>query len=235
MAFDYLSRLLLLDENADLLAKEDDALSDADKEKLLPLMELIKGISKNSHELIHLKSEQGKETERINFEAQQKVLQLSLDSTENTLETMTGIKDSLKNVVQGATKAYNYVMNMYIAAFILGIGLVVTSIYFAAQDKPILAIAFGAVGFIDLVTTFFFKPPIEIQNSRSNLAQLMIIITNWFAELINMNSYLQQKGETISLEEMKEVSSILNDSTKKMVDLIEKYSEVRDKTVSKKD
>jgi hypothetical protein len=107
--------------------------------------------------------------------------------------------------------------------------LIVTSIYFATQDKTILAVAFGAVGFVDLVTTFFFKPPTEIQNSRSNLTQLMIIITNWFAELMNMNTYIAQKADAINLDEMKDIGDTLNESTRKMVELIEQYSEMRPK------
>ena len=68
---------------------------------------------------------------------------------------------------------------------------------------------------------------IEIQNSRSNLTQLMIIITNWFAELMNLNTYISTRGDKIELDEMMKVGKTLNNSTREMIELIEKYGEIR--------
>ncbi|GAB2493826.1 hypothetical protein [Algoriphagus taiwanensis] len=227
LAFDYLKNLMLVNEDADKLALEDTNLSKEDKETLIPLMTLIKEVSAKARETDYLKSESGKKLSEEQVKAQIRGFELNTRNMENTYDTIMSIKSSLQMVVKDATRAYNYIMAMYITAFILGIGLIATSIYFAAQDKTILAIAFGSVGFLDLVTTFFFKPPLEIQNSRSNLSQLMIIITNWFAELMNMNSYMGQRGAEITWQEMKDISDALNESTKKMVTLIEEYSEVR--------
>ncbi|GMQ28971.1 hypothetical protein [Algoriphagus confluentis] len=227
LAFDYLKNLMLVNEEADKLASEDPNLSQEDKETLLPLMTLIKEVSAKARETDYLKSENGKKLNEEQVKAQIRGFELNTRNMENTYDTIMSIKSSLQMVVKDATRAYNYIMAMYITAFILGIGLIVTSIYFAAHDKTILAIAFGSVGFLDLVTTFFFKPPLEIQNSRSNLSQLMIIITNWFAELMNTNTYIGQRGADITWQEMKDISDSLNESTKKMVSLIEEYSEVR--------
>ncbi len=227
LAFDYLNNLILVNENADSLAKEDKRFSDADKEELGLLMKLIKELSKKSKEADYIKSEEGKKIRAEQIKAQFKSLEFNTKNIGNTYDTIMSIKSSLQNVVKDATRAYNYIMIMYIITFVLGIFLVVVSVYFATQGKTILAIAFGAVGFLDLVGTFFFKPPIEIQNSRSNLTQLMIIITNWFAELMNMNTYIAQKSENMNLDEMKDISNTLNESTKKMVALIEEYSEMR--------
>lgn len=227
LAFDYLKNLILVNPDADTLASEDANLSQSDKETLIPLMTLLKEAFNKARETDYLKSESGKKLSEEQVKAQIRGFELNTRNMENTYDTIMSIKSSLQMVVKDATRAYNYIMAMYITAFILGIGLIATSIYFAAQDKTILAIAFGSVGFLDLVTTFFFKPPLEIQNSRSNLSQLMIIITNWFAELMNMNSYMGQRGAEITWQEMKDISDALNESTKKMVTLIEEYSEVR--------
>lgn len=227
LAFDYLKNLMLVNEDADKLASEDPNLSQEDKETLIPLMTLIKEVSAKARETDYLKSENGKKLNEEQVKAQIRGFELNTRNMENTYDTIMSIKSSLQLVVKDATRAYNYIMAMYITAFILGIGLIATSIYFAAQDKTILAIAFGSVGLLDLVTTFFFKPPLEIQNSRSNLSQLMIIITNWFAELMNTNTYIGQRGADITWQEMKDISDSLNESTKKMVSLIEEYSEVR--------
>lgn len=105
-------------------------------------------------------------------------------------------------------------------------GLIIVAIVFAAQDKAILALAFGSIGLIDIVTNFIFKPPLELQTSRSNLAQLMILITNWFADLMNINNYLSIKEVSgMTMAEFEEMSNKQNDNTARMLDLIQIYCE----------
>jgi len=227
LAFDYIQELLYQNPDADLAAEKDPQLEEDDRKELGDILGTIRLQFDKAEAYKQSTDEQMQELERVQLETTKKAFQYNTQNIENTYQTIMSIKTSLQNVVKDASRAYNYIMIMYITVFVLGVGLIVTSIVFAAQDKTILAIAFGAVGFIDLVTTFFFKPPLEIQNSRSNLTQLMIIITNWFAELMNLNTYISTRGDKIELDEMMKVGKTLNNSTREMIELIEKYGEIR--------
>jgi len=227
LAYDYINKFLFEDTSADTVAAQDERFNAEDKNEIAQTLGVIKNLSIQAQNNTVLQTEQGKELAQAQTSNAIQTLSYNTKNVENTYDTIISIKTSLQDVVKDARQAYQYIMLMYIAAFVIGIGLIVTSIVFAAQDKTILAIAFGAVGFIDLITTFFFKPPLEIQNSRSNLAQLMIIITNWFADSMNLNTYISTKGSAITLDEMKQISDHLGKSTQEMIKLIEKYSEIR--------
>ncbi|MGD1889104.1 MAG: hypothetical protein ACFB15_00615, partial [Cyclobacteriaceae bacterium] len=177
LAYDYIYKFLFEDASVDTVAPRDERFDTKDKNEIAQTLGVIKNLSIQAQKSNVLQTEQGKEVAQAQASNAIQALLFSTKNVENTYDTIISIKTSLQDVVKDARRAYNYTMLMYIAAFVIGIGLIATSIVFAAQDKTILAIAFGAVGFIDLVTTFFFKPPLELQNSRSNLAQLMIIIT----------------------------------------------------------
>jgi hypothetical protein len=227
LAFDYLYEQLYKDVNLDTFLDQEKNFTETDKNELSRIMAAIKDLSEKSQKYELSQTENGKKLEDLQTQNTIDAFTFNKQNVENTYNTIMSIKTSLQEVVKDATRAYNYIMIMYIVAFAVGIGLIVTSIVFAAQGKTILAVAFGSVGFIDLITTFFFKPPMEIQNSRSNLTQLMIIITNWFADLMNQNTYMSLKGQNITLEEMNTISDRLNNSTREMVQLIEEYSENR--------
>lgn len=158
-----------------------------------------------------------------------KVMQLNLTNIENTYDTIMSIKTSLQDVIKDAKSAYKYVLYMYVAAFLLGIALMAVAIVFAARAETILAVAFGTIGLADLVTQFIYKLPLELQSSRSNLAQLMIAITNWFADLRNLNTYMANQGPSITLEEISILSEKQNANTAQILDLIERYSEPSNK------
>jgi hypothetical protein len=227
LAYDYINKFLFEDATVDTLAPQDERFDTEDKNEIAQALGVIKNLSVQAQNSSILQTEQGKELAKAQATNAMQALSFNTKNVENTYDTIMSIKTSLQDVVKDARRAYNYIMLMYIAAFVIGIGLIATAIVFAAQDKTILAIAFGVVGFIDLVTTFFFKPPLEIQNSRSNLTQLMIIITNWFADSMNLNTYISTRGNAITLDEMKTISDHLSKNTREMIKLIEEYSEIR--------
>ena len=227
LAYDYIYKFLFEDASVDTVAPRDERFDTKDKNEIAQTLGVIKNLSIQAQKSNVLQTEQGKEVAQAQASNAIQALLFSTKNVENTYDTIISIKTSLQDVVKDARRAYNYTMLMYIAAFVIGIGLIATSIVFAAQDKTILAIAFGAVGFIDLVTTFFFKPPLEIQNSRSNQAQIMMINPKWFADSMNLNTYISTRGSAITLDEMKQISEHLGKSTEDMIKLIEKYSEIR--------
>lgn len=218
LAYDYLSVFLFNDANVDQLLKEEKQLDENDSAELKRVLAVLKEMSENARSYVHIANEENAKTMR-------EVNTITLNNMRNTYDTIVSIKTSLQDVIKDAKTAYRYVLWMYILAFLIGLGLIITAVVFAVQGKTILSIAFGAIGLIDLVTYFIFKPPLEIQNSRSNLAQLMVILTNWFADLMNLNTYI--KPGVTTLEELERISEKQNSNTARMIELMEKYGESR--------
>lgn len=207
LAFDYVTETLFRNIEADKLMMNDQQLSDTDKQELLNVLNPIKTLA----------------------QIQNPVFKLHQENIKNSYETMISLKKSIQDVIQDAKKAYTYVSWMYVVAFYLGVALIVTAIVFAALDKTILSIAFGTIGLADIVGHFIFKPPLELQTSRANLAQLMVILTNWFADISNLHSFIQQTNQPITMELFEKISDKQNENTKKMIDLIERYCEPAEK------
>ena len=220
LAYDYIYDFMYRTIDVADQVPNEDRFDDQDKQELQQMLGEIGIMSQNSGQLNQMAEDSLQQTLAEQY-------QLARENNKNTIDTMINLKNSLTDTIENAKRAYTYVLWMYIATFLLGIALIVVAIVFAAQDKMILAAAFGAVGLIDLLSYVIFKPPMEIQNSRSNLAQLTIIITNWFADLMNLNTYMNQNIDGLDFEGMKKISDKQNDNTAKMIELIEKYGEIR--------
>lgn len=218
LGFDYIYEFLYNNNQVGSQIPGDDRFDDEDKSALQAIISDLSTMSINSHNFAALSQQEREKSMSIATE-------LSIKNMENTYGTIMGIKDALQDVIKDAKSAYKYVLWMYVAAFLLGIALIAVAIVFAARGQTILAVAFGAIGLVDLVTQFIYKPPLELQSSRSNLAQLMIAITNWFADLMNLNTYMANQGTGISLETIRALSDMQNNNTAKILDLIEQYSE----------
>lgn len=218
LGFDYIYEFLFTDSQIGNNIAADDRFDDDDKNQMQQIMSILSTMNLNSHNYNTLSLQEREK-------AMTRSTELNLSNMENTYETIMSIKSSLQDVIKDAKSAYKFVLWMYVAAFLLGIALIVAAIVFAARGETILAVAFGTIGLADLVTQFIYKPPLELQSSRSNLAQLMIAITNWFADLMNLNTYMGYKGANISLKEISELSERQYANTAQILDLIERYSE----------
>lgn len=219
LGFDYVSTLLFRNINADQQVNTDTALNGTDKQELLNVLSTIKNLS------IQAQAQVNPELQQIQYDNFKKSMEFIQSNAKNTYDTMMSLKTSLQDVIGDAKKAYKYVLWMYVVAFYIGIGLIITAIVFAAYGKTILSIAFGTVGLVDIITHFVFKPPLELQNSRANLAQLMVILTNWFSDVMNLNSYYSMVGQQVTFDLVEKISTIQNKNTELMLELIEKYCE----------
>ncbi len=159
------------------------------------------------------------------LEMQKEFLIMNKENVKNTYASLNNLKKSLDEAMQQAKKGYAYVMWMYVVVFYLGIGLIVTAVVFAAMGKTILAIAFGAIGLIDIVTYLMVKPPLELQASRSNYAQLTAALISWFSDIMNLNGYLTTLPPGTPFGKISEVSDKQLKNTEIVMALIEKYSE----------
>ncbi len=214
LAFDYMQKALFENMNIGDTLDQESLLNKEDKKELKYILDSIKGLGTQA-----LQNQAPQENYmKVQFDAMNR-------SVLNTYDTIISLKESLQDVIKDAKSAYQYVLLMYLFAFYLGVALIVTSIIFAAQDKVFFSMAFGAIGLIDIVTHFIYKPPLDLQSSRANLAQLMVILTNWFSDVMNLNTFMAQQGQNLSLDQLKELSDKQNANTEQMLGLIEKYCE----------
>jgi hypothetical protein len=151
--------------------------------------------------------------------------ELIFSNMKNTFDTLINLKKSLDEAMVQAKKGYSYVMWMYLTVFYLGILLIVTAVVFASFDKTILAIAFGTIGLADIITYMLVKPPLELQTSRANYAQLTAALISWFTDLMNLNSYLTTLPMGTPFDKVEEVSKKQMANTRELMELIETYSE----------
>jgi len=214
LAFDYIHEYLFRNEQVAANLVSEQSLSPEDRQELSDILGVLGQMSQNARNY-----------NKVNNQVLGKAMELSMENMANTTQTIMSIKSSLQEVIRDAKSAYKYVLWMYVLAFMLGIALIAVAVVFAAQGKTILSIAFGTIGLIDIVSHFIFKPPLELQSSRANLTQLMIVVTNWFSDIVNLNTFITARGEALTLTELSEISDKQNANTAKMIDLIERYSE----------
>lgn len=144
----------------------------------------------------------------------------------STTEIADAFKAGLKRTIDQMDIGFRWTMMMYMVAFYMGIGLIVTSIAFAVVlDKTLLPIIFGVFGVVDIVGFFVKKPSQRLQGSRADLAQLQAVYFNWFVDVYNWNGYISILGQTKGLDydKVKQISATLLENTDKTMSLVEKY------------
>jgi hypothetical protein len=163
-----------------------------------------------------------------NNEALRQQQQLA-QSGDDTMNLIKKLKDSLINNATGTLIAYERVLLIYTIAFIIGVLLIVTAIVFGAMGKIILSVAFGTLGMIDIVTYFVKLPANKIQESRSNLSQLQVVLLVWLKDLVNndalMYQYNLKSKDGISIEDYEKITAINITNTTTLLRLIEDVAE----------
>lgn len=133
----------------------------------------------------------------------------------------SGLVDSLVQIKQGFKSA----MIMYTVAFYVGIGLILTAVVYAwFKEGSLLPVAFAGLGVADLIAYFITKPPLDLQKSRANLAQLQTAYYNWFIDLFNWNSVAN--GGDAMISQYKKVSEMTLRNTERTMKMIEDYCEI---------
>ena len=148
-------------------------------------------------------------------------------SGKKTMELVAELKESLISNATGTLSAFNRVILFYSIAFFLGIAMLVAAVVFGAMGKTVLAVAFGTIGLIDIVTYFVKLPANKIQESRSNLSQLQVVLLVWLKDLIN-NEVLSGKlinTSSPSIKDYKDLADINIENTGKLLSMIETMAE----------
>lgn len=148
-------------------------------------------------------------------------------SGKETMELVAKLKKSLISNATGTLSAFNRVILFYSIAFFLGIAMMVAAVIFGAMGKTVLSVAFGTIGLIDIVTYFVKLPANKIQESRSNLSQLQVVLLVWLKDLIN-NEVLSSKlinTSSPSIKDYKDLADINIENTGKLLRMIETMAE----------
>lgn len=128
--------------------------------------------------------------QEINMEQMKFQMNLMKESAIETAKVTDSLKYSLKDALGASKFSQKTSSIMYIISFGLGLVLIISALVFAALEKPILAVAFGAFGMVDIVAHFIADPPARLQESRSNYVQLIGLTLAWFKETINNDACL---------------------------------------------
>lgn len=115
-------------------------------------------------------------------------------SLEDTFSLIHELKESLKNSLVKSKNVQNLITWMFSLTFILGFILIAFAIYFGAAGEEFLATAFGAFGMASIVTLLVKDPPLKMQDSRSNYAQLSLGIIAWMNDFIDKGAMAQQNA-----------------------------------------
>ncbi len=160
-------------------------------ESIIKIKEINDVIAQQAVMLQNFQSPVGKKQLEIQLQQLEKVA----ESGSQSFDVIKKLKDSLNDTLVSSKKSQGITTGMYIASFILGLVLIVVAIYFAFMDKPILAIAFGTFGMLDIVAHFIADPPARLQESRSNYVQLIGLTLAWFKETLNNDAYIASSGQ----------------------------------------
>ena len=148
-----------------------------------------------------------------------------VEQLHTTGKLIIGFKEGLLDSGNQIKSGFRGVMVMYNVAFYVGILMIVASIAYAfISNKALISVAFAGIGMIDIIIYFILKPPLDLQKSRANLAQLQSAYFNWLIDLSNWNTAVS--APEIAYERYKEISAILLNNTEKTLKIIEDYCDL---------
>lgn len=138
-----------------------------------------------------------------------KIAALSAELQENFARMALSLRKSILDVVDQIEAGFKKVMQMYVVAFYVGIGLLVLGgLSGLVLRENTLAFIFGGLGTADIVGSFVFKPAEELQKSRGNLGKLEMAFINWVGDAHNWDEVFRRTfKETDSPTELIDATS----------------------------
>jgi len=131
------------------------------------------------------------------------------------------VRSSVLRVVKQIEDGFTSVMKMYKVAFYSGIILIGLSVLLGLiVRQDIIALAFGGLGTSDILVYFIYKPAVDLQTSRGNLAQLEMAFVSWIGDVHNWNQVLGYVAE-----EAKSTQEIVDTATRASSTLISNLKE----------
>lgn len=144
--------------------------------------------------IIHLK-ENLQNINSLATKNQLKMIEEMKRSGVDSFKVIRDLKNSLSDTLEESRKSQYITKYMFIAMFSLGLVLIGFSIYFAFIGQNFLAITFGSFGMLDIIAHLLADPPLKMQDSRSNYAQLTIGMLAWFNDMLDKGSMTVQNQQ----------------------------------------
>lgn len=106
-------------------------------------------------------------------------------------ELRGALEKRILRVIDDVDKGFQRVMQMYMIAFYMGLGLILMAFLGSFYWKEnLFLLLFGGVGLLDVVAFFVFRPAEDLQRSRGNLAQLVSAFLTWYNDTHNWNQVI---------------------------------------------
>jgi hypothetical protein len=116
----------------------------------------------------------------------------------------------------------NLIINIIIVA--IGITLIAYSIAYSwTKSLDIYGTAFGTLGVVSFVATFYLTPQSKIQEAIGNLTQIQMCYRTYAAQWEDINDYLYYHEKEMSLDELEKINNQLETLTCKSVEEIQKF------------
>ncbi|MDC8006000.1 hypothetical protein POV27_18255 [Aureisphaera galaxeae] len=159
-------------------------------------------------------------------------LQLAMNASGvETLNLASKLKLSLEAALKESQQVQNIIKIMFSLTFALGYILIGIAIYFGWKGETFLAAAFGGFGMLSIVTLLLKDPPLKMQDSRSNYAQLTLGILAWLNDL-NDKGAMASLNQNFVTEILKSKDESTDQKLKAHKECIENYLSISNTQVS---
>lgn len=150
------------------------------------------GFSEESIKKILLIKDNLQKVNSVLMENQLVMIEEMKQSGVHSFKVIRDLKNTLSDTLEESRKSQHVAKYMFIATFSLGLILIGFSIYFAFRGQNFLAITFGSFGMLDIIAHLVADPPLKMQDSRSNYAQLTIGMLAWFNDMLDKSGMATQ-------------------------------------------
>ncbi len=174
-----------------------------------------------------------------------KIVEAQLKEQVEHYEVLSELRIGLTKTIDQMLTGFNRTMLMYTISFYLGVLMIVLAAIFAIfKGETLLPIVFAGLGTADMIGHFITNPPLKLEKSRADLAQLQAAYFTWYQDFRHWQGFLvdaynkkyalgfMQTSEYIDV--LRQVSDALMHNTQRTLSTIEKFAEAPDKTADSK-
>jgi hypothetical protein len=127
-----------------------------------------------------------------------------------------------------AETAFKANLGISIAVVIIGIVLVGYAISYSwIKSLDLYSTAFGTLGVVSFIATFFLTPQKNIEESVGDLTQIQVCYRTYAAQWEAINDFLYYHEENMSMDELRRINLLLEELTFKIVEEIEKFTKTK--------
>jgi len=179
----------------------------------------------------------------LSFEQNREIQNRQAEEMQEHYDVVSELRNGLNKTIRQMLEGYQKTMVMYTVSFYIGVFLILIAVIIGIIDgTSIISIAFAGFGTVDIVTHFISNPPLKLQKSRADLAQLQAAYFTWYQDYRHWASYLTdeyymrykaglvnpelaQKASADYKKTLQKVSDVMLENTKRILAVIEEFVE----------